>query len=122
MCRPRPRPGDGRTSRSRRSGSTAGHRPRAPRPAPPPPPRRSAAALARPIAPATMPFVETSLEWQLFDDLTYDLPHTLPFVCDQVGTFPRSTNLMLVATRPDFVSSFAKAWKGMGFTGPILIP
>ncbi len=69
-----------------------------------------------------MPFVETSHEWQLFDDLTYDLPHTLPFVCDQVVTFPRSTNLMLVATRPDFVSSFAKAWKGMGFTGPILIP
>ena len=64
----------------------------------------------------------TSLEWQLFDDLTYDLPHTLPFVCDQVVTFPRSTALMLVATRPDFVSSFAKAWKGMGFTGPILIP
>ncbi len=29
---------------------------------------------------------------------------------------------MLVATRPDFVSSFAKAWKGMGFTGPLLIP
>jgi hypothetical protein len=69
-----------------------------------------------------MPFSETSLEWQLFDDLTYDLPHTLPFVCDQVVTFPRSTALMMVAARPDFVSGFAKVWKGMGFTGPILVP
>ena len=84
--------------------------------------QRYSAGLDKAIEPATTPFVETSLEWQLFDDLTYDLPHTLPFVCDQVVTFPRSTNLMLVATRPDFVSSFAKAWKGMGFTGPILIP
>ena len=68
------------------------------------------------------PFIETSLEWQLFEDLTYDLPHTLPFVCDQVVTFPRSTTLMLVAARPDFVSAFAKAWQGMGFTGPVLVP
>src|SRR5207253_11169087 len=64
----------------------------------------------------------TSLEWQLFEDLTYDLPHTLPFVCDQVVTFPRSTAVMMVAARADFVTGFAAAWKGMGFTGPILIP
>jgi hypothetical protein len=84
--------------------------------------QRFTAGLDKAIKPATAPFVETSLEWQLFEDLTYDLPHTLPFVCDQVVTFPRSTALMLVAARPDFVSGFVKAWKGMGFTGPILIP
>ena len=29
---------------------------------------------------------------------------------------------MLVAARAEFVSRFAKAWRGMGFTGPILVP
>ncbi len=84
--------------------------------------QRFTAGLDTAIEPATAPFIETSLEWQLFEDLTYDLPHTLPFVCDQVVTFPRSTALMMVAARPDFVTGFAKAWKGMGFTGPLLVP
>ena len=84
--------------------------------------QRFTTGLDKAIEPATMPFTETSLEWQLFEDLTYDLPHTLPFVCDQVVTFPRSTALMMVAARPDFVSGFVSVWKGMGFTGPILIP
>jgi hypothetical protein len=74
------------------------------------------------IKPATTPYTGTSVEWHLYEDLTYDLPHTLPFVCDQVVTFPRSTAIMVVGTRADFVSGFAKAWKGMGFTGPILVP
>ena len=29
---------------------------------------------------------------------------------------------MIVASRSDFVSGFAEAWKGMGFTGPLLVP
>jgi hypothetical protein len=84
--------------------------------------QRFTAGLDKAIKPATAPFTGTSLEWQLFEDLTYDLPHTLPFVCDQVVTFPRSTAVMMVAARADFVTGFAAAWKGMGFTGPILIP
>jgi hypothetical protein len=74
------------------------------------------------IAPATEQYRVTSLEWQLFADLTYDLPHTLPFVCDQVLTYPRATSVMLVAARAEFVVRFAKAWRGMGFSGPILVP
>jgi len=84
--------------------------------------QRFTAGLDKAIEPATLPFIQSSLDWHLFEDLTYDLPHTLPFVCDQVVTFPRTTSLMLVAARPDFVESFAKAWQGMGFTGPLLVP
>ncbi|MGH8430373.1 MAG: hypothetical protein ACREUF_08215, partial [Solimonas sp.] len=84
--------------------------------------QRFTAGLAKAIEPATVPFTTTSLEWQLYDDLTYDLAHTLPFVCDQLVTFPRSTAIMIVAARPDFVRGFAEAWKGMGFTGPLLVP
>ncbi|HYX00929.1 MAG TPA: hypothetical protein VE963_02505, partial [Reyranella sp.] len=84
--------------------------------------QRFTAGLTSTIAPATLPFTTTSLEWQLYEDLTYDLPHTLPFVCDQVVTFPRSTAILVVATRPDFLSGFAKAWKNMGFSGPVLVP
>jgi hypothetical protein len=84
--------------------------------------QRFTAGLDAAIAPATVPYTTTSLEWQLYDDLTYDLPHTLPFVCDQVLTFPRSTSVMIGATRADFVTSFAKAWKGMGFAGTLLVP
>jgi hypothetical protein len=84
--------------------------------------QRYVAGLDKAIKPATVPFTNTSCEWHLFDDLTYDLPHTLPFVCDQVLTYPRSTALMVVGARADFVTSFATAWQGMGFTGPILVP
>jgi len=84
--------------------------------------QRFTAGLDAAIEPATLPYTTTSLEWQLYDDLSYDLPHTLPFVCDQVLTYPRSTSVMIVGTRAEFVTRFAKAWQAMGFTGPILVP
>jgi hypothetical protein len=83
---------------------------------------RYVAGLAVTIEPASEPYTTTSLEWHLYEDLTYDLWHTLPFVYDQVLTYPRSTSIMLVAARADFVELFAKAWVAMGFTGSILIP
>ena len=84
--------------------------------------QRFTAGLDAAMEPATVPYTTTSLEWQLYDDLSYDLPHTLPFVCDQVVTFPRSTSVMIVATRAEFVTRFAKAWQGMGFAGTLLVP
>src|SRR4029079_5793592 len=78
--------------------------------------------LGRGIEPAAVPFTNTSVEWHLFDDLTYDLSHTLPFVCDQVLTYPRDTRIMVVGSRADFVACFAAAWHGMGFSRPILVP
>ena len=83
---------------------------------------RYVAGLGKAIKPATVPFTSSSCEWHLYDDLTYDLPHTLPFACDQVLTYPRSTAIMVIGARPDFLSSFAAAWEGMGFTGPVLVP
>jgi hypothetical protein len=83
---------------------------------------RFTAGLDKVIKPATVPFTSTSVEWHLFDDLTYDLTHTLPFVCDQVLTYPRSTAIMVVGARTDFVNQFASAWRAMGFTGPLLVP
>jgi len=84
--------------------------------------QRFTAGLDAAMEPATVPYTTTSLEWQLYDDLSYDLTHTLPFVCDQVVTFPRSTSVMIVATRAEFVARFAKAWQGMGFVGTLLVP
>ncbi|MBS0221992.1 MAG: hypothetical protein JSR91_14745 [Proteobacteria bacterium] len=83
---------------------------------------RFAAGIGAAIKPATEPYRTTNLEWHLFNDLTYDLPHTLPFVCDQVLTYPRDSALMLVGARADFLSHFAVAWRAMGFSGPILVP
>lgn len=83
---------------------------------------RYVAGLDATIEPAAEPYTTTSLEWHLYEDLTYDLWHTLPFVCDQVLTYPRSTSIMLVAARAEFVELFAKAWVAMGFTGPVLVP
>lgn len=84
--------------------------------------QRFTAGLDAALKPAEVPYTPTSLEWQLYDDLTYDIPHTLPFVCDQMLTYPRSTSVMLVATRADFVERFVTAWRAMGFTGAVLIP
>ncbi|SJZ42540.1 hypothetical protein SAMN02745126_01008 [Enhydrobacter aerosaccus] len=83
---------------------------------------RFSAGISAALEPAAEPYRTTNLEWHLYNDLTYDLPHTLPFVCDQVLTYPRNSALMFVGTRPDFLSRFAVAWRAMGFTGPILVP
>jgi len=84
--------------------------------------QRFTAGLNAALEPATVPYTTTSLEWHLFDDLTYEISHTLPFVCDQMLTYPRSSSIMLVATRAEFVERFVKAWKAMGFVGPVLVP
>jgi hypothetical protein len=73
------------------------------------------------VEPAEAPYRPTSIDGPS-DDLTYDLQHTLPFVCDQILTFPRTTAPMLVGARPEFLQRFATAWRGMGFGGPILVP
>ena len=73
--------------------------------------QRFTAGLDAALKPATLPYTSTSLEWYLYDDLTYDIDHTLPFVADQMLTYPRSTSVMLVATRGVFVERFVTAWK-----------
>lgn len=83
---------------------------------------RFTTGLAAAMEPAKESYSSTNLDWHLYYDLSYDLCHTLPFVCDQLLTYPRSTAVMLVASRPEFVSRFTTAWRAMGFTGPVLIP
>ena len=83
---------------------------------------RFATGISSTIAPAKEPYRTTTLESYAFNDLTYDLAHTLPFVCDQIVTYARTSNVMIVASRPDFVSYFSKAWKEMGFFGQVLVP
>jgi hypothetical protein len=83
---------------------------------------RFSAGITSIMSPALEPYRTTALEAHVFSDLTYDLLHTLPFVCDQVLTYPRDTNVMVVATRPDFVTHFAKAWRAMGFSGQVIVP
>jgi hypothetical protein len=43
-------------------------------------------------------------------------------VCDQVLTYPKSTAILVAGCRADFIRRFATAWRGMGFTGPVLVP
>jgi hypothetical protein len=83
---------------------------------------RYTAGLGIAIEPASEPYHPTSIESHLYFDLSYDLKHTLPFICDQVLTYPKHSALMLVATRPALLSRLLAAWRGMGFTGPFLIP
>ena len=80
------------------------------------------AGVGAAIEPAKVSYETTTLDGSPSDDLTYDVPHTLPFVCDQVLTYPRQTALMVVATRAEFLTRFSTAWRSMGFTGPILVP
>jgi hypothetical protein len=83
---------------------------------------RFVAGVGRVVDPAPVPYSTSSVEWHLYEDLTYDLAHTLPFVCDQVLTYPRHTSLLVVPARTDFIRGFAEAWRGMGFTGPVVVP
>ena len=76
--------------------------------------QRFTAGLDKAIEPATAPFARPASNGSCSTISTYDLPHTLPFVCDQVVTFPRSTAIMmLAATRADFVTGLprpGRAW------------
>jgi FkbM family methyltransferase len=83
---------------------------------------RFLAGVGAAIEPAKTPYDATSLESHLYHDLTYSVAHTLPFVCDQVLTYPKQSGLMFVGARADFLRRFSTAWRGMGFTGPILVP
>ena len=80
------------------------------------------AGVGAAIEPAKVSYETTTLDGSPSDDLSYDVPHTLPFVCDQVLTYPGQTALMVVATRAEFLTRFSTAWRSMGFTGPILVP
>jgi len=83
---------------------------------------RYVAGLGKALEPTPNTIAQTSVDWHLFNDLTYDVPHTLPFVCDQVLTYPKNSTLMVVGTRIEFLTRFLAAWQGMGFTGSILVP
>lgn len=84
--------------------------------------QRYAAGLHAAIEPARAPYRTTNYEEQNISDLSYDLQHVLPFVCDQVLTYPRDSALMFVGARTEFLARLLPAWRGMGFTGPILVP
>jgi hypothetical protein len=83
---------------------------------------RYTAGLSAAIEPANRPYHTTSNESHHYPDLTYDVPHTLPFVCDQVLTYPKSSVPLFVGTRAEFLSRFLTTWQGMGFTSSILVP
>jgi len=83
---------------------------------------RYQAGVRSAIEPATAAYTASTLDGSHYADLSYDLMHTLPFVCDQVLTYPRQTSLMVIGARPEFLRRFAAAWPAMGFTSPILVP
>ena len=71
---------------------------------------------------ADRPYTATTLEQHYSKDLTYDLLHTLPFVCDQLLTYPRTSSVMVVGARAEFMHRLAEAWREMGFEGDVLVP
>ena len=83
---------------------------------------RFSAGVSAAISRAGEPFRTTSIEAHLYHDLSYDLPHTIPFICDQVLTYPRTASLAVVGARSEFLVQFARAWEAMGFSSPILVP
>jgi hypothetical protein len=84
--------------------------------------QRFVAGVSAAVEPAVEPFRTTNLEWHLYYDMTYDLKHTISFVCDQLLTLPRSINVAVIGTRGDFLTLFARAWIGMGFRGKLFVP
>ncbi len=52
----------------------------------------------------------------------YDPPHALPFLLDALVEYPRASQLGWFGTRADTLALFARAWREVGFTAPILVP
>jgi hypothetical protein len=83
---------------------------------------RYTAGLSAAIEPTDEPYSTTNTGPDVHQDLTYNLPHTLPFIADQVLTYPTNTRLMIAGTRAELLSRFLPIWRHMGFTESILVP
>src|SRR5260370_1407618 len=56
---------------------------------------RYVAGLGKALEPTPNTIAQTSVDWHLFNDLTHDVPHTPPFVCDPGLPYPKNSALMV---------------------------
>ena len=59
---------------------------------------------------------------ECYDEIEYDPRHVLPFLVDAVSCFPRDSVIGWVGAEPALLARFLPAWRGLGFTGAVLVP
>ena len=59
---------------------------------------------------------------ETYDQVGYDPRHVLPYLVDAVSCFARDTTLGWIGVNPALLAGFLLAWRGLGFTGPVLVP
>ncbi|HEX5327371.1 MAG TPA: hypothetical protein VFW75_11935 [Acetobacteraceae bacterium] len=56
-----------------------------------------------------------------YDQVGYEPSHVVPFLADALSSYPRQTTVGWISAQPALLLAFATAWRGLGFTGHILV-
>ena len=56
-----------------------------------------------------------------YDKVSYDPNHLLPFLVDIFASAPKNTTIAWYGSRLDILNMFAEVWRGLGFTGKIVV-
>ncbi len=56
-----------------------------------------------------------------FDHLDYATEHVVPFLADSLSSYPRDTVLGWSGAKKSLLQRFARAWKSLGFSEPIMV-
>ena len=56
-----------------------------------------------------------------YDEVSYDPKHLLPYLMDLFANAPKNTTIAWYGSRLDTLNMFAEVWRGLGFTGKIVV-
>jgi hypothetical protein len=80
-----------------------------------------AAALGPVLGPMAKPFYESLYTEKSWNQITYSARHVIPYLADQIATFPRDIDLAYAGMNDTLRALLAETWRAMGFTGRLLI-
>lgn len=80
-----------------------------------------ATALEPILGPMPKPVYEALYTEATFNQLTYPARHVLPYLADQLSTYPRDITLAYAGLNDTLRDLLVKLWRAMGFTGEILV-
>ncbi|MCC6467388.1 MAG: hypothetical protein IT563_03620 [Alphaproteobacteria bacterium] len=80
-----------------------------------------AAALAPILGPMPNPVYEATYTEKTWNQVTYPARHVIPYLADQIATFPRDIDLGYAGLNDTTRALLAETWRALGFTGRLLV-
>ncbi|MCC7045637.1 MAG: hypothetical protein IT562_02895 [Alphaproteobacteria bacterium] len=80
-----------------------------------------AAALTPILGPMPKPVYEALYTEKSWNQITYPARHVIPYLADQIATFPRDIDLGYAGLNDTTRALLAETWRALGFTGRLLV-